>query len=350
MTKGRGKGSTKIIDLTGTEPPWNPAVIAVWNRCQRLASSDPDVWRCPEPEGDGRLRSALACQLGVPADRLVVTAGVRACAQVIGEAHVTVRLERPGFSGIASALRTAGADVTSCSWGEMLREQNADQRPATLWLTSPGRNPDGRSLAEDERQVLSRRRVKGARIVVNDIYRWHCVDNKAIPGATLVGSLSKIAGSGCRLGWLVLAHPLDEQVVSRIAARPPALWQRAWAYFLEETGLCPFRRGQIARCLAARDAFRSGAESWLPRSARHADGPSVLLSFPRLAETDLIDRFRRVGVRASAGSDFACTVSSARLCFSNVSEADARAAAHRLAALQDHCHDGAAAPDLSGAR
>lgn len=341
--------STNLIDLTGTEPPWNTAAIAVWNRCQRLASSDPDVWRCPGPEGDGRLRSALAYQLSVPADRLVVTAGVRACAQVIGEARVTVRLERPGFSGVASALRAAGADVTLCSWGEMLGDQDTGQQPATLWLTNPGRNPDGRSLAENERQELSQRCAKGVRVVINNLYRWHCADSEPIPGATLVGSLSKIAGSGCRLGWLVLAHPLDGQAVSRLAARPPALWQRAWAYFLEETELRPFRRGQIARCLAARDAFRSGAESWLPGSARSADGPSILLSFPGLAETDLIGRLRRVGVRAGTGSDFACTVSSARLCFSNVSEADARAAAHRLAVLREHCHDGATAPDLSGA-
>lgn len=324
-------------------------MIDVWNRCQRLASSDPDVWRCPEPAGDGRLRSALAYQLGVPVDRLVVTAGVRACAQVIGEARMTVRLERPGFSGIASALRAAGADVTFCSWGEMIREQDTGQRPATLWLTNPGRNPDGRSLTENERQVLSQRCAKGVRVVINNLYRWHCGGNEPVSGATLVGSLSKIAGSGCRLGWLLLAHPLDEQAVSRLAARPPALWQRAWAYFLEETGLRPFRHGQIARCLAAKDAFRSAAESWLPRSARSADGPSILLSFPGLAETDLIGRLRRAGVRAGAGSDFGCTVSSARLCFTNVPEADARAAARRLAVVQEHCHDGAAAPDVSGA-
>jgi DNA-binding transcriptional MocR family regulator len=324
-----------IIDLSGRQPPWPRKTIAAWNLCHERAARDADVWATPSRTGDARLRRALALSIGADERALIVTAGVRACAQSMGGAGGRYYLERPGFADVPRVLSIAGADVVLCTWDNMAAASTPPPgQPVTSWVTSPARNPDGAALAATDRAHLQSRLKRGDRVVVNEIYRWYGSRPDVVPGATRVGSLSKVAGGGARLGWMVRAHPSDEAMVTHHWAMPPALWQRAWAYFIEETGLAPLIHANVHAAQRARDAFRSEAASWLPPSVLHAEGPSLLIPFPSLSEGELEAALLGLGIKAGLGSDFLCQETAVRVCFSAASEDEAATAARRMAQLR----------------
>jgi DNA-binding transcriptional MocR family regulator len=325
MTSGDGPAP---IDLTGRQPPWPKEASALWHHCLSEALRATTFWRTPPPAGVPALRDRLAVMLGTTPDHILVTTGVRAAVALLDRARPRpAYVERPGFSGIPHALTTPTELV---GWSAMGMSGSEPALPARYLITAPCRNPDGADPPPTLLARLDALRRSGHEVVVNEVYRW-AVPHQAEPAADWrVGSLAKVAGGGLRVGWLRGDPQAVEELTRHHTAVPPAAWQVAAAKFLEADGLELLNIPYVARPDACRRAFVASATSLVAGTAVTGGGPFVFLPVP-MDETDAVAAIRRRGLLVGPGRDFLGSSPAVRLCFTDVSEDAATAAARRIA-------------------
>jgi DNA-binding transcriptional MocR family regulator len=318
----------ELIDLSGRQPAWPRPAVELWAEGRRRVDDNPRSWDTPPRLGHPALREQLADVLGSAPGRVAVTGGVRHAVLVVARRTSEVVIESPTFAGVPRLFEELGTVVRLASWEEMATAPSAR---SVLWVTSPGRNPDGRTVGD----TLVRRLAAGRALVVqNEVYRWYSAIPERIPDAATVGSLSKLAGGGARIGWIDGEELLEAAAPVLAGARPPGPWQLAWARFLEGGGLGLLREAVVEPALAAVRTFAAVVEPVLGAIERD-DGPFVLLSIPSSARSLTEERaaadLLAIGVRAGLGRDFLTPVPSLRLCFTGVSAEMAASAAERVA-------------------
>ncbi|MEU4773174.1 aminotransferase class I/II-fold pyridoxal phosphate-dependent enzyme [Micromonospora sp. NPDC023644] len=299
-------------------------VRRLFARC--LAESATDMaWETPPPEGDDDLREALAGWLGERPEHVVVTCSVRGTVTALGHGRrLRVAVEAPTFRGVVKALRAAGHEVHLVAGGNVAELSGYD----AVWFTSPGRNPDGRTVSP---ATWPSHRPAGL-LVQNEIYRpWG--GHVALPGATAVGSFSKLAGGGVRLGWLRGPGAQDVAAASPPGLSPPAPWQRAWSRFIRYGGLAELAAHVVAASVAAREAFLGEIAERYGQAAPAVDGPSVTLVDVggALPVPALIARLSAAGVRVADGAKFELPVPGVRATFFDQPPDEARRAARIVA-------------------
>lgn len=315
------------MDLTGADVGWSAASHARWLACLARTAHDNRYWRTPPYRGVPELRTALASRIGVAAGSITVTSGVRAAALVaVGEASL-VRIEAPTFLGVVELFRRAGRRVELASWPRLWRDAPPG---AAVWLTSPGRNPDGATLTTLDRDELAAAINRGVRVVVNQTNRWMCQTVAAPTGATTVGSFAKVLGMGARLGYAVLPNepgPLDR------TACPPTGWQLGWAEFFSTGGFENVCRESVEPARLAADRIRRRlVTAGLAKPG--GEGLSYLLSAPNgMDEGDAVQRAAGSGLRVSPGHDFAAPQPAFRLTVSGVPTAQLSAVTRLLVGL-----------------
>jgi DNA-binding transcriptional MocR family regulator len=346
-----------MIDLTGPARPWSTGLTTrfarAYDRCVRATP----WWKATAPRGEPGLLERLAELFDAPPDRTVVTGGVRHFA--LGWAGRTARaiVESPTFSDIPAILG-AGAPVQSVSWPALADAADAAGGPATVWLTSPFRNPDGRSLDAHLAATVDGLVDRGHTAVVNQVYRWYADTGPLAPvRAWTVTSLAKVAGGGVKLGWAT-APAAGDIGPELTRAGPATAWQRAWAGFLDRPTYRALRSDCVEPTLAARTAFADRTRDLLGWNVP-GGGLSVLLACldttqdtakdttqdtghetaGETAEKTAVARLAAAGLRVSPGSAFGSPVPSVRLAFSGTTVAEAGQAAERIARL-----DGALQP------
>lgn len=323
------------IDLTGPQRPWPGRLVSRFAAAQEAAVRGRGAWGPPAPGGDRRLLDRLCGDLGAPEGRTSVTAGVRAFAGGWAGQTRHVLVERPGFAPLPGLLGAAGTRVRQLPWHELVREARASVEPATLWVTSPGRNPDGRTLTAAEAEELSGIARRGHHVVSNRVYRWFSGPGPEVPGGWSVHSLSKVAGGGARLGWVVGPEGAEHPPRVRLTG-PATVWQRAWAEFLTPGTLDALVRECAEPTVEARRAFVASVRSalgWYERD--EVGGVAVLLGLRGLAEDAAIALFAEHGVRVSPGSAFGAPGPAVRLAFSGVTPRQATDAAELVARLMN---------------
>lgn len=256
-------------DLTGSPPVWSAPARALFADSLAAASKVSSLWQTPAPRGDEVLRGELARLLGADADLITITAGVRAAALTYARTERHLAVERPTFPGVVHTMRAAGATVTLHDWHD-LPDAPAG---AAVWVTSPFRNPDGRSLSAAERDALAARVAAGRRVVVNSAYRWFG-GRPDVPGADRLGSLHKIAGHGARLGWVVSPDFFERATAELIGTPPSPVWQNAWGRFLRRGGSDMLIETTVVPALRAAAAFHERL------SVPHSGAPHTLLTLP----------------------------------------------------------------------
>jgi DNA-binding transcriptional MocR family regulator len=330
-----------IVDLSGRQPEWRADVAGEVADRLRHAVLRPGASATPAPGGEPALREALATLLDEPAERIVITYGVRAAAEILGRGG-RAYVERPTFRGVPRVFTRLGLPVEHFAWDEVPRLDLASGD--ICWITSPARNPDGATLADNHLNALEAAARAGGHVVQNEIYRWYAPDAPTVRSAFRVGSLSKLVGGGVRLGWIVA--PDDDAaalILDRLPVGPPTPWQRAWAGLLGG-GADALTGWSIDAPREAKAAFFEAAGRIGLPVARATAGPSMMIALAAAAdEQEVVARLHRAGVIVGAGADFHAAVPSIRLCFTTVSPEEATMAAHRLAAtLVGHVpHDGA---------
>jgi 2-aminoadipate transaminase len=158
-----------------------------------------------------------------PDDDILITSGCQQAFDLIQRvlaAHgETVVIEDPVYPGLRNVFQRAGARVLGLPIGEQgvevdtLERMLEKEHPRLMVLTPNFQNPTGTTIPEEARKnILALARRSGMIIVENDLYGALRYTGTEIPpikkldasGDTiLLGSFSKIAFPGLRVGWAV---------------------------------------------------------------------------------------------------------------------------------------------------
>lgn len=229
-----------VIDLTiasvGSAPGLHAATVRALDRLAGLLGT-------PGYSLDGlpELRARIAeryTERGLPTDpeQIVVTSGAMHALTVVlaafGERGRAAVVEQPSFPHAMDALRRTGhrlvpTPVTpDAGWdASHLVETLRSQRPALAYLVADFHNPTGATMPELERARLAAvARATGTLLVVDETCAELDIDRGWTPRpfaahgpAILIGSMSKIAWGGLRIGWIRADR---EQVAALLGARP----------------------------------------------------------------------------------------------------------------------------------
>ncbi|GEK80895.1 MocR-like transcription factor YczR [Agrococcus baldri] len=346
-----------VIDFTiasvGSAPGMHAATVRALDRLAGLLGT-------PGYSLDGlpQLRERIAARYtarGLPTspEQIVVTSGAMHALTVVlaafGERGRAALVEQPSFPHAMDALRrtghrllptpvtpaapdaapsTGGGDAGGWDAAHLI-DTLRSQRPALAYLIADFHNPTGATMPELERARLAAvARTTGTLLVVDETCAELDIDRGWTPRpfaahgpAILLGSMSKIAWGGLRIGWI---RAEGAQVARLLAARPsidlgtPLLEQCIAIELLDDMDALLARARE--RLSAGRAAVAAGLAAHLPQVAMprvpgglaawvDLGGPwSTALSLaardrglllppgPRFAPSGVLDRFARIPI------------------------------------------------------
>ncbi|MEV4556242.1 hypothetical protein AB0K51_04495 [Kitasatospora sp. NPDC049285] len=292
-----------------------------WRECLSRAIDAPRARDTAPRTGVPELREALADHLDLPVADLAVTSGIRGQVAPLVAGAAALVVERPTFLSVPR-LAARHVPVLALTWEEILADDGRYPDGSVVWITSPARNPDGRTLTAAEAARLDELADRH-RVVVNQAYHWCAPDAPRPVRAHLVGSLHKVAGGGCAVGWQVT--PGGRGLDRPGGGGPPTAWQYAWADLITATGLaepvrtCLLEPAERCRRVAERVRPPAGVE------LRHGSGPSLsLLLAAGTSEERAHAALAAEGLLTGPGEAFGWDRPALRLSFTGASDADAR--------------------------
>ncbi|MCH1881534.1 PLP-dependent aminotransferase family protein [Agrococcus sp. ARC_14] len=234
-----------VIDFTmasvGSAPGMYAATVRALDRVAGLLGT-PGYSLDGLPELRERIAARFAAR-GLPTDpdQIVVTSGAMHALTLVlaafGERGRPALVEQPSFPHALEALRRTGhrlvptpvspEDEDSTGWDAAhLIETLRSQRPALAYLIADFHNPTGATMPELERARLAAvARSTGTLLVVDETCAELDIDRGWTPRpfaahgpAILIGSMSKIAWGGMRIGWIRATSA--EQTARLLATRP----------------------------------------------------------------------------------------------------------------------------------
>jgi DNA-binding transcriptional MocR family regulator len=262
-------------------------------------------------EGDPRLRELVAGRLTArglpttPGDLLVTTGSQQALTLVAAallDPGAVVAVEEPTYLAALQCFSLAGARVVPVRGDEhgidpdALADVVARERPALLYLVPTFANPTGRTLpAERRAAVAGIAAASGTWVVEDDPYgelryrgtpvRPLAAEPAAEDRVLYLGSFSKIAAPGLRIGWLrAPAGLLPALTVAKQAAdlHTSTVDQAAAAAWLAATDV----EAHVARLCAAyvqrRDAMTAAMPGTLPPGSTWSDPDGGMFTWVRL--------------------------------------------------------------------
>ncbi len=175
------------------------------------------------------LDQAIRDGIAGPADDILITNGCQQALDLLRRALVRrgdrVAIEEPVYPGLKNLFLEAGADLIGVTVGtegmQPASLERALQSGAKVIVVTPSfQNPTGTSIpAATRATICAMARAAGAVIVENDIYSDLAYSGttpprlkQLDPSVILLGSFSKIAFPGIRVGWIIAPRP----VISRV--------------------------------------------------------------------------------------------------------------------------------------
>ncbi|WP_404312219.1 PLP-dependent aminotransferase family protein [Agrococcus terreus] len=228
-----------VIDLTiasvGSAPGMHAATVRALDRLAPLLGT-PGYSLQGLPE----LRERIAARYrerGLPTDpeQIIVTSGAMHALSIVlaalGERGRPAVVEQPTFAHAMEALRRTGhrllpTPVTPEGWDSAhLVDTIRQQWPALAYLVADFHNPTGATMPELERaRVAAVARSVGTVLIVDETCAELDIDRGWTPrpfaahgSAVLIGSMSKIAWGGLRIGWIRASR---EHVDRMLSVRP----------------------------------------------------------------------------------------------------------------------------------
>jgi len=262
-------------------------------------------------EGNADLRALVAARMsarGLPTEAadLVVTTGsqqgLTLVAAALLDAGAAVAVEEPTYLAALQCFQLAGArivPVQSDEHGivpEALADVLAAERPTMLYLVTTFANPTGRTLTSDRRAAVAALAAEHGTWVVEDDpygelrYRGEPVPALAAEPAAAdrtlhLGSFSKIAAPGLRLGWVRTPPALRAQLtVAKQAAdlHTSTIDQAAAAAYLAGTDLDAHIQRLRNAYRARRDAMMSAMPATVPAGSTWTDPDGGMFTWVRL--------------------------------------------------------------------
>jgi 2-aminoadipate transaminase len=318
------------------------------------------------PLGYGPLRNHLLtearnCGVARASDDIIITSGCQQALDLIQRALAPagdlVALEDPVYPGLKNVFDRAGARLIGVpvddSYGmdpAALERTLAREKPRLLVVASNFQNPTGATLPlASRRAILKLARAAGSVVVENDLYGELRYRGKAIPtlkeldetgDVILLGSFSKIAFPGLRVGWVIGTA----QFIARLAEvkqwsdlHTDQLSQAVLLRFAESGRLANHRTRVLAAGAECLDAVLEACERHLPVGAtftRPEGGMNLWVRLPEpLDSGELLARAERANVNYLPGKYFAVSrehSASLRLSFAGLSPDRIRTGVARL--------------------
>nr|WP_281372078.1 PLP-dependent aminotransferase family protein [Modestobacter versicolor] len=262
-------------------------------------------------EGNRDLRTQVARRMtgrGLPTgpDDLLVTTGSQQALTLLATALLdpgaVVAVEDPTYLAALQCFQLAGARVVPVRSDDdgidpdALADVLARERPTLLYLVPTFANPTGRTLPLERRAAVAELAARHGTWVVEDDpygelrYRGaHVPALAAQPGAedrvVHLGSFSKVAAPGLRLGWLrAPAELLRALTVAKQAAdlHTSTIDQAAAAHHLATVDLDAHVRRLCAAYAERRDAMVAALPTALPAGSTWSDPDGGMFVWARL--------------------------------------------------------------------
>ena len=270
-------------------------------------------------QGVTELRQAIAQRYRVAVENVQISTssqqGIDVCSRIMLNPGDIVLTTSPTYLGALQSFKSYRAKVLT------LDSPKLDWSRVKFFYVIPDfQNPSGETLTlEQRKELVALAREKDFVIVEDSPYRDLRSEGESVetiyslaPERTLhLGSFSKIFAPGFRLGWIIGAEDLLEQIYickQALDLCPPTLDQYMAAEFLSSGALDANLKKSIALYKDKRDLMLSLLEKYMPTGVHwtHPEGGLFLfLTLPEGADTvALYDRALSAGVAYVAGSFF----------------------------------------------
>ncbi len=233
MFASSGAPASNVIDFSSSRPSEHLFPLEEFRNCCAEVLADrrlQSLLQLGSPLGHAPLRAwllARARQQGVAGenDDVLITNGCQQAVDILRRAltqpGTKVAIEEPVYPGLRNLFLDAGADLIGVPVTEEGMDLNGlrkalDSGAKVVMITPSFQNPTGATMPDAARSALiSLTRAAGAVVIENDIYSDLVYQGtgqtrlKALePNVILLGSFSKIAFPGVRVGWIIAPKPV----------------------------------------------------------------------------------------------------------------------------------------------
>ena len=231
----------QIISFAGGLPSPDHFPVEAFSRAARdeLAQSGPQALQYSTTEGHPPLRQFISGRyktrwgLDIPPEQILITTGSQQgldlMAKVLLDVGDTVLMERPGYLGAIQTFSLFGAafstaDLTPTGVDTKQLARRLEERPKIFYAVPSFQNPSGTTYDEATRRETARLIKDSGTILLEDnpygelrfqgtdvapIRSWLDAENCA-----LMGSFSKVASPGLRIGWIATGPELMHALVT----------------------------------------------------------------------------------------------------------------------------------------
>ena len=269
-------------------------------------------------QGVPELRAVIAKRCGVPVENVQITTssqqGIDVCTRVLVNPGDVVLTTAPTYLGALQSFKSYRADIRTLDSFDF-------SRPAKFCYVIPDfQNPSGGTMTLEERQKLvALAREHDFLIVEDSPYRELRYSGEPVPTiyslaperTLFLGSFSKVFAPGFRLGWILGAPELLDQIYvckQSLDLCPPVFDQYIAAEFMGSGALDANLQKSIALYRAKRDKMLGLLEQYMPEGVswtRPEGGLFLFVTLPEGFDTvALYDRALSAGVAYVAGSFF----------------------------------------------
>lgn len=275
-------------------------------------------------QGVPELREAISKRYGVPVENIQITTssqqGIDVCTRVLVDPGDVVLTTNPTYLGALQSFKSYRANVIGVELDKLEEVLSSTQRVKFFYAIPDFQNPSGQTMTLQQREKLVGLARKYDFLIVEDSpYRELRYEGEPVPTIyslaperTLhLGSFSKIMAPGFRLGWIIGAPELLDQIYvckQALDLCPPIMDQYMAAEFMAGGELDKNLAHTIELYRDKRDYLLSLLEKYMPEgvSWTHPEGGLFLfVTLPENVDTvALYDRALAAGVAYVAGSFF----------------------------------------------
>lgn len=269
-------------------------------------------------QGVPELRAVIAKRYGVPVENVQITTssqqGIDVCTRVLVNPGDVILTTAPTYLGALQSFKSYRADIRTLDSFDF-------SRPAKFCYVIPDfQNPSGETMTlEERRKLVALAREHDFLIVEDSPYRELRYSGDPVPTiyslaperTLFLGSFSKVFAPGFRLGWILGAPELLDQIYvckQSLDLCPPVFDQYIAAEFMGSGALDANLQKSIALYRAKRDKMLGLLEQYMPEGVswtRPEGGLFLFVTLPEGFDTvALYDRALSAGVAYVAGSFF----------------------------------------------
>ena len=235
VSTSAGSAASGVINFSSSRPSEKLFPVEEFRECCREVLDSRNLkslMQLGSPGGYEPLRRYLldrAVQTGIArdSDDILITNGCQQALDLLRRSLVRpgekVAVEEPVYPGLKNLFLEAGAELigipTDADGIDLYALQRAfDSGVKVLVVTPSFQNPTGATMPAGHRTEICRMaRTSGAVVIENDIYSDLSYDNapepaprlkQLVPNVILLGSFSKIAFPGLRVGWIIAPRPV----------------------------------------------------------------------------------------------------------------------------------------------